>query len=60
MWPKSQNAHERWYDLGLRGFWVSIARWGIELGLNVRIYKFQRIVEGGIIGVWLDVFKARG
>ena len=39
---------------------MSIARWGIELGLNVRIYNFQRIVEGGVIGVWLDVFKARG
>ena len=39
---------------------MSITRWGIELGLNVRIYKFQRIVEGGIIGVWWDVFKARG
>lgn len=56
----SQNAYKRWYDLGLRGFCVSISRWDIELGLNVRIYKFQRIVEGGIIGVWLDVFKARG
>ena len=31
---------------------MSITRWGIELGLNVRIYKFKRIVEGGIIGVW--------
>ena len=37
-----------------------MVRWGIELGLNVRIYKFQRIVEGDIIGVWWDVFKARG
>ena len=39
---------------------MSIVRWGIELGLNVRIYNFQRVVEGGIISVWWDVFKARG
>ena len=39
---------------------MSIYRWSIELGLNVRIYKFQIIGERGIIGVSWDVFKARG
>lgn len=48
----SQNAYKRWYDLGLRGFCVSISRWDIELGLNVRIYNFQRIGEGSKISVW--------
>ena len=36
---------------------MSICRWGIELGLNVRIYKFQRVIEGSIIGVWWGYLK---
>ena len=39
---------------------MSITRWGIELGLNVRIYKVQKSGNGGRIGVGCDVFKGRG
>ena len=39
---------------------MSITRWGIELGLNVRIYNFQRVGSESEIGVWWEVFKARG